>query len=304
MSYYTDFWGGPAYQGRPYGYKSSIYTKGYHRGTDKRKLNATGTASIICEVPALSSGKVVSIVKKTDQGTILVVDTGRPVKRYESYSHQVPFVTVGTNVTAGQIISRTAGRAEVPGTSWSGPHTHFVVGDYADVAYVTSRNEYNADQHIQSMLASTTGGGGTSFPPPTAKGWDEMATEDEVKNALRQVLNERVDNALSIVPIKDDGAIYLFSAVTGRSVRVTTPYHVTLIQRVLKNNSNDTMLAAEVNIVSGYIKAVNPVEAISDAQIKVIADSIAKQLGAPTITLDYDKIATSVREQFKADPLK
>lgn len=43
---------------------------------------------------------------------------------------------------------------------------------------------------------------------------------------------------------------------------------------------------------------------ITDAQVKVVADAVIKAIGAPTVSVDYDKIGKTVREAFRADPLK
>jgi len=43
---------------------------------------------------------------------------------------------------------------------------------------------------------------------------------------------------------------------------------------------------------------------ITDAQVKEIAAAILRELGNPTVTIDYEKIANDVREKFKNDPLK
>lgn|GEM_PF-6770934 len=68
---------------------------------------------------------------------------------------------------------------------------------------------------------------------------------------------EEEDMSYSIVP-SSDGNIYVCSLVTGINARVGSPYHVGLLQRYKKNNSNDNMLAAEISIVQGYLTAIRP----------------------------------------------
>lgn len=68
---------------------------------------------------------------------------------------------------------------------------------------------------------------------------------------------EETDMSYSIVPLTD-GGIYLQSLISGRRAHVGSPYHVSLLQRAKKNDSNDTMLPGELDIVSGYLTAVNP----------------------------------------------
>ncbi len=107
----------------------------------------------------------------------------------------------------------------------------------------------------EGCVAGPAGGGATPFEP---KEWDEMASKDEIKAAVREVIAEKmVAPAVSIVPLTD-GKIYLFSALTGRRAHIQSPYHVQIIRRAVDNNSNDTMLAGELDIVAGYLTAVNP----------------------------------------------
>ena len=43
---------------------------------------------------------------------------------------------------------------------------------------------------------------------------------------------------------------------------------------------------------------------ITDAQVKAIADAVAAQIGQSDVTIDYEKVADSVRDRFRTDPLK
>ena len=121
------------------------------------------------------------------------------------------------------------------------------------------------------------------------KEWDEMATKDEVKDAMRDVLNERSFGAASIVPLTD-GGIYLVSGITGRHAHIENPYHLTLIQRALKNNSNDMMAGAELAIVRGYLTAVNP-----PPLAEVDTDALAEALGKIDNDADEAAIEAAVK---------
>ena len=116
-----------------------------------------------------------------------------------------------------------------------------------------------------------------------------MATKDEVKDAMRDVLNERSFGAASIVPLTD-GGIYLVSGITGRHAHIENPYHLTLIQRALKNNSNDMMAGAELAIVRGYLTAVNP-----PPLAEVDTDALAAKLGE----IDNDADAATIEAAVK-----
>ena len=47
-----------------------------------------------------------------------------------------------------------------------------------------------------------------------------------------------------------------------------------------------------------------PGATVSDEQIKAIADAVAAQIGQSDATIDYGKVADSVRDRFRTDPLK
>ena len=55
-------------------------------------------------------------------------------------------------------------------------------------------------------------------------------------------------------------------------------------------------IMAQVNGVPEVLADIRARIGISDAQVKVIADAIAKQIGKPTVTLDYAAIAKAVND--------
>ncbi|WP_243074870.1 hypothetical protein [Microbacterium sp. SS28] len=79
----------------------------------------------------------------------------------------------------------------------------------------------------------------------------------------------------TIIPLANTDEIDVISLVTGTRVRIGSPFHVTLLQRVRKNENDDEMLQAELDIVRGYLTAINPPpDVIVDAQ--AIADALAR----------------------------
>lgn len=90
---------------------------------------------------------------------------------------------------------------------------------------------------------------------------------------------EEDDMAYSIVPLAHSDEIYLVSLVTGIRVHIKSPFHLTLLRRVKKNDSNDDMLPAELDVVRGYLTAVNPpphvvvnAQAVADALSSISQD--------------------------------
>ncbi len=101
---------------------------------------------------------------------------------------------------------------------------------------------------------------GTDARPFEPKEWDEMATEKQIEDAAyrgaQRALADRVAGKYSLIPLADDGNIYLVNNDNQKRVRVESPYHVQLIMRRLSNDADDVMLSAENDIVGRYLTAV------------------------------------------------
>lgn len=251
------FWGGSTYTIVP----------GRHIGMDV--LGGT--------VPAMVGGRVVRRVFSSAIGRGVVLDTGMPgARRYHSYWHLADegLPPVGSYVQAGARVGRTARgpkslptwHADWPGVSWLGEHCHVVVGGHPDSGHllVAGHRTLGAFTDPRVILAEVDGrpaSGGGSPVPFKPKEWDEMATREEIRaevaEGVRAALNARAVGSVSIVPTPGEG-IFLFSPITGRRVHIANTYHLGLIQRAVQNNSNDTMLPVELDVVGGYITAVNP----------------------------------------------
>ena len=151
--YWRDFWGSRWRRSNPYGTPgpTSIYTKGYHRGEDI--ANGGNTA----DVPALRAGEIIDSGRSGVIGHWLCVQPdGAPDER-DIYCHMYEPSTIESGrVQAGDILGRTAGWGESPGSGWSGPHLHFVVSNRSDGGYNTSRPDYDPNPRINAALAAAT----------------------------------------------------------------------------------------------------------------------------------------------------
>lgn len=235
---------------------------GYHIGLD---------SAAVGDIPCLVAGVVVTAYKTGTMGWCVEIDTGAARigrGRYFTYCHvagdRVP--TRGQFIEAGARVGRTAmgprgvayTSAEFPGTAWNGVHCHLVISDHLNAAWTIVKGRTLADfldpaPIIRSVLATPAGGG--AKPLPVMKEWDEMATKQEIKDAFRETLGERAAGPVSIVPLEN--GIYLLSLITGKRARIEKPYHVQLLQRAIRNDDDDKMLGAELDIVAGYLRAVN-----------------------------------------------
>ena len=70
-------------------------------------------------------------------------------------------------------------------------------------------------------------------------------------------------------------------------------------------NGNDRQFDLWVSMAStGVVPASTAKVTITDAQVKAIADAVAAQIGQSDVTIVYEKVADSVRDRFREDPLK
>lgn len=136
--------------GRPWGYRSSDYATGAHRGLDVRRTDPTGSYSIPTSVVAISDGTV-DYIGRPSSALGPTIRIRRDSGGYEFHSHTVASVGVGATTTAGTILGRNAHLDENPGQI-DGVHDHIVFSDYADGAWNTSRPTTNPLPIITARL--------------------------------------------------------------------------------------------------------------------------------------------------------
>lgn len=115
---------------------------------------------------------------------------------------------------------------------------------------------------------------------------------------------EEEDMTYAIVPIAGSTEIYVLSLISGVRAHITSLPHLGLLKRAKRNDNNDPMLAGELDIVRGYLTAINPppnvavdVQALADALGKIDSDLDAEQIqAAVTAALDAHtkKIAQAI----------
>ena len=194
---FVAFWA-ESHWARAFGfYAPKDYTVAPHR---HRGQDISGGAPL--EVPALRAGRVFSASRSANIGWFVVVEVldafGRPTGEYDAYCHlfEADSVRAGDTVVSGSRVARLAMENERPGSSWRGAHLHFVVSGSPDAAWNTKRAVIDPRPIIRAALAAASGSGtSTPFPsnpttPSKPRGWDEMATKDEIKEAQREVMLE------------------------------------------------------------------------------------------------------------------
>lgn len=150
--------------GREWGYRSSDYAGGYHRGQDVRKVHESGDYSVETDVIAISGG-VVDYVGRPNTLLGPTIRIRRDQGGYEFHSHTMPAVTVGTRTPPGARLGRNARMSEAPGLIF-GVHDHIVFSDYADGAWNTDRPTYDPAPFIHAALAAVAATQARPFTPP------------------------------------------------------------------------------------------------------------------------------------------
>lgn len=293
-----------------WGLKFGAYGKDYtivpnrHIGQD---IARTG------DVPALLAGRVVRRVKTATMAWGIVTDIGAGL--FLSYWHLADdnLPAVGAVLAQGDRVGRIAkgpktlpqSNPEFPGLAWYGQHCHIVVGTNIGSAYLFVPGHRTLDAFrdpltfIRQVLAGTASDGAKPFPVEP-KEWDEMATKEEIKAAVREVLAEPTvahGSAYTIVNMFDDRGIYIVSNITGRRAHILSVPHVQMLQR---HKTDDALLNfAEQDICRGYITAVNP-----PAGATVDTDALAAKLAEIDEAADAAVVKQAVKDAIAETTFK
>jgi hypothetical protein len=186
-THWRDFWGDPSDRPNPYGSRDQIYAEGYHRGED---VANNGSVEF---VPVVRPGVIVAAGYGPKVGSYVVVKPDKTLfsrPEYDGYSHLYgPVMLRSGRVETGDILTRTAGARENPGSSWGGPHLHFTVTEHPDGVYDIGYVDYNPNPIIDAALRgeftpAPSGGNGVPLPTePTEE--DDMFTDDDRKRLAR-----------------------------------------------------------------------------------------------------------------------
>lgn len=138
------------------------------------------------------------------------------------------------------------------------------------------------------QVDSPSGGGGSGE-------WDEMATKAEVQQAVADALaNTRYgEGNRNLFDLGNDArgfaARALQAAEAGTADKVWS-------HPVASQDENGRVLEQKYP-AGGYLASTNARVGVSPDQVKTIADAVVKQIGAPTVELDYAAIADAVNDE-------
>ena len=246
------------------------YTYAGHSGVDFPQMRGT---------PFRASGPgVVSSIDYSPRAghTVWVRYDNGPNVGYCHMDYRTSNVRVGQRVEEGAVL----GLVGSLGLASTGPHLHVEVAGHATTAGFWKFFDRNRVVGQGSSAGEETKGPFMSL---------SSAEQREMLNLLRDVQN-RVRGPL-------DQPYDMLQGISGSTNN---------IQNILGGNlssENQVALFQNVEVVRRLAEAFEPV-AITDAQIKAIADAVAAQIGQSGATIDYGKVADSVRDRFRTDPLK
>jgi hypothetical protein len=155
--------------------------------------------------------------------------------------------------------------------AWPGDESEIVTGAWPDWTMWQYTIVDNLDRNYSKAPLAQLSGGSTSQP-----------------------LDE--DMSYSLVPNALDSTIWVCSLVSGNYVGIANPYHMTLLQRYKANQGGDKMLSAELDIVRGYLRAINPTPTIDQA---AISTAISSALKSANVSVDPASIETAVSAGVK-----
>lgn len=246
------------------------YTYTGHSGVDFPQMRGT-------PFRASGLGAVSSIDYSPRAGhTVWVRYDNGPNVGYCHMDYRTSNVRVGQRVSEGTIL----GLVGSLGLASTGPHLHVEVAGHATTAGFWKFFDRNRVVGQGSSAGEEEKGPFMSL---------SSAEQREMLNLLRDVQN-RIRG-----PIEQP-----YDMLQGISGSTNN------IQRIQGGNlssENQVALFQNVEVIRRLTEAFKPV-ALTDAQIKAIAAAVAEQIGVPEVAIDYDRIASTVREKFSSDPLK
>lgn len=164
--------------------------------------------------------------------------------------------------------------------------------------HIIDRRCYQSLREVEALYSVTLTRGAygvyrlADIAPARPKEWDEMASKEEIKAAIQEVLNASSE-VFSLIPVGD--GISVFSLITGKHIKVANTYHLTLLRRARQNNGDDLMLSGELDIVRVYLEGINP-----PANVTVDVDELAQRLAVLVEGTDPAVIRQTVDDALKA----
>jgi hypothetical protein len=263
LAHWRDFWGDPTDRPNPYGTRNAIYAEGYHRGEDVANNGDVEFVPVLRPGVIVASGTGLTLAdRKIGPWVAVKPDTTyRDRPEYDIYCHMYgPAMLRTGRVQAGDILTRTAGVDDVHGSSWGGPHLHFVVAEHPTGAYDTNILDYNPNPIIDAALAGAFTAAPTGTPLPTPEGPPMTGT------------------TLFEAPTKDGGGPIRALGAAGYWYQIPTGEFLTIAaqiaDRTIRFGTYRELQVARAQLLQGLTPQTSVV--LSDEQITAISAAAAK----------------------------
>lgn len=191
-------------------------------------------------------------------------------------------VRVGDWVDAG----RSVGLMGMTGTA-SGVHHHLEVTP-GNVHY-SNTGQIDPVPFISNRIAGASGGGSTPGE------WDEMATKAEVQQAVADALasTRYGEGNRNLFDLGNDARGFALRAATAAEAGTADKVWS---HPVASQDAQGRVLDRKYP-AAGYLASTNARVGVSPEQVKTIADAVVKQIGSPTVSIDYEAIADAVNDE-------
>lgn len=263
---------------RAFGYrpgpgKDNPYSLGYHIGQDVAGGDFDGM------VPAVRAGRVVVSGRSAKIGGYVIVRVG---DEYDTYCHlnTASLPRAGSWLTEGDEIAPLA-RSTDPraghdymGSASDGPHCHMVRSTRPDTAYNPVASAVLDPRPIirAALTAEAPAAGGAT--PYTPKGWDEMASKEEIQAAVR----DEIRLAVGIPTVR------IVTELNGSTQQLVGPLRKITLQQshfdlLVRYRDGAPLLEPEMGMVSALLSMVT-YDYTDDklAEIRAQIDAIAGRL--------------------------
>lgn len=163
----------------------------------------------------------------------------------------------------------------------------------------------NLDWLVMRAQQIANGVGGVPASVETPKGWDEVATKDEIKGVVLEALGSRPDTVLIHYSGEKRNGIYF--AAPGFWHQFTAEEWKQFSDHGLRSGAREVVPVNDRDfdvLKAIYAPQTTAPATLTDAQIAAIVAQINAETKADLNEADLDRIAKAVRGQFAANPLK